>query len=970
MIIAFAALLCVSTTAAYAQDPKPDTVPKTPQERILERLRTLRPVGAPDTIATADTARAQPQNIQMSSGIGGLPTGGLPLGAIGGQGTRDRSNARPAAIERDSIWQKLLTLNGYNATEYKSDTATFRADSSNLQLSGNALVSRDGQELSAGRITYSDSISLACGFDHPRISGGSAAPVESDSLCYDIQNRYGVARGATTTVSEGANWRVYSKTAYTRGDNMYGQSNMFTDCDLPWGQTHYMFTASKIKVERGNMLVARDVTLSFEDVPVFWLPFMVQSMSQGRRSGILMPRFGINDIARTSTRYSRRIEDVGFYWAISDYMGAELAMDWMSDNWTALRASYDYNFLRQFIRGGFTARQFWKDDGGRELTVASQNSWDPNERTHLNANVNFATSSSFIRDRTFDPRELNRSIDSNLSMTRRLNFGSLSLGAARKQFLTDKTVNQTLPNFSFNLSPITLFGALPGEEHWYSNATYTASVSGRREQNLIDDVANTNPTAQSRFTKNGSYQGTFSLGKFGFSQNYTADAQRLDARPIPSKGDSIIMLPGLTTRTNRWNIGIDYQKGLIGTTYIKPELRLGGESLSNAKTDNRVVSAPTRLTFAATMHSDAYGVYDIAAGPFQKFRHKFSPEIVYNYSPKPVADSLQQLAFSSLGSTLENNRIEIRLTQSFEAKYKDDRGGSNAPTIKTDTATADSAGQPRHLDAARTINLLSVTTSAVAYDFVQARDFGTGIGTTTLTNDFHSDLLQSFAVSMEHDLFRKNVREDGGVPTVADRTFAPHLSRVSANMNFSGNSWLFRVLQLGRRDSMPSIPGEPGTSPTQEAEGGVPVNRTQDEFGLVGTRNRYAQTQSTGPTGSWTAALTYQLTRPRDEQALVPENSLYQLNNSDQTMGVTMGFQPTLNWTAHWETRYSFTRGQFNDHLLTLTRRLHDWDANFVFAKAQNGNFSFQFNINLRANPDIKLDWSQNERTNSTFPTR
>jgi lipopolysaccharide assembly outer membrane protein LptD (OstA) len=896
--------------------------------------------------------------------------GNVPLGAFGGAGNRGRGAAQPAAIDRDSIWQALLKLNGYNATEYKSDTATFRADSSNLQLKGNALVSRDGQELSAGRITYSDSISLACGFDHPKVSGtGTDTPLESDSLCYDIQNRYGMAKGATTSISEGANWQLYSATVYTRGDAVYGLTNKFTDCDLPWGEKHYTFEAKRIKAVRGNTLVARDVTLKFKDVPVFWLPFMVQSLSQGRRSGILMPRFGINDIARTSTRYSRRIEDVGFYWAISDYMGAEVAMDWMSDNWTALRASYDYNFLKQFIRGGFTARQFWKDEGGRDLTLASQNSWDPNERTHLNANVNFATSSEFVRSRTFDPRELNRSIDSNLSMNRRLNFGSLTLGASRKQYLTDKTVNQTLPNFSFNLSPVTLFSALPGEESWYSNATYTASVSARREQNVIDTLTNTNPTAQTRRTGGGTFQGSFSLGKLSFTQSYSNDSERLDLRHIPStKEDSVITLPGATTSSNRWNIGANYQKNIIGSTYISPGLTLGGESLSNAKTGDRTVSAPTRLTFQTTLHSDAYGVYHVGAGPFQAFRHKISPEVSYNYSPKPVADSLQRIAFASLGSTVEQNRLEIRLSQSFEAKYKPDRGGSSAPTIKSDTATADSSGQPRHLDAARTINLLSVSTSAVAYDFVQAREFGTGIRSTTLSNDFHSDLLQSFNFSITHDLYRNTVPADGSRPTVADRTFAPHLSQVSANMTFSGNSWLFRVLRLGRRDSMPAVRGEPGTTPTQPAEGGVPVNRTQEEFGMVGTRNRYGQSQSSGPTGSWTASVRYNLTRPRDEQALVPENSLYQLNGSDQTMNLTMAFQPTANWTAHWETAYSFTRGQFNDHLLTLTRRLHDWDANFVFSKAQNGNFSFQFNISLRANPDIKLDWSQNERSNGTLP--
>jgi hypothetical protein len=79
-------------------------------------------------------------------------------------------------------------------------------------------------------------------------------------------------------------------------------------------------------------------------------------------------------------------------------------------------------------------------------------------------------------------------------------------------------------------------------------------------------------------------------------------------------------------------------------------------------------------------------------------------------------------------------------------------------------------------------------------------------------------------------------------------------------------------------------------------------------------------------------------------------------------------FQPTQSWNVSWNTGYSFTESKFTDHMLTLTRMLHDWDANFDFVKAQNGNFSFQFRVALRANQDIKFDYQQ--RTNNTNPLR
>jgi hypothetical protein len=131
---------------------------------------------------------------------------------------------------------------------------------------------------------------------------------------------------------------------------------------------------------------------------------------------------------------------VGVYWAINDYLGAELALDWFSDNWTGLRGSFDYNFADRFLRGGLTYRQFWKQEGGREFTLASQNSWQMDERTNVSLTRTTRRPRRSCRQRTFDPRELNRSIDSNGSLRRRFDWGSMSLGASRRQFLSDNTV--------------------------------------------------------------------------------------------------------------------------------------------------------------------------------------------------------------------------------------------------------------------------------------------------------------------------------------------------------------------------------------------------------------------------------------------------------------------------------------------------------------------------------------------------
>ena len=75
-------------------------------------------------------------------------------------------------------------------------------------------------------------------------------------------------------------------------------SSEITSCDLP--TPHYHFAAREVKWISRDVLVARPVVLYVRDVPILWLPFIFQDMRPGRRSGILIPQFGINDLVRPS----------------------------------------------------------------------------------------------------------------------------------------------------------------------------------------------------------------------------------------------------------------------------------------------------------------------------------------------------------------------------------------------------------------------------------------------------------------------------------------------------------------------------------------------------------------------------------------------------------------------------------------------------------------------------------------------
>jgi LptD protein len=924
--------------AQQKQEQKPDSL-KTRAELIMDRLRAARPLiadtTAPDS-ATLDSLRAD--SIQRTTG---------------------RAPPRTSTMQRDSIMSELARLPGFAMTEYKADSARFAVDSSRLDLKNKSEVLRDGQLVVADSgIVFDQTTSIACARGKPTVSGGGMdTPIEADSLCFNADTRRGIAYHMKTEMTQGVAWIVHSDESFTVGDTIYSHSGWFTDCNLE--EPHYHFAAGELKFIGGDIIVARNVTFNFRDVPVFWLPFFVQSTKQGRRSGILTPQFGVNDIFRQDKGYQRQISNIGVYLALSDHFGFETAVDWRSGDFTSLRGTMDYRYTRQFLAGSITYRNYWRAEGGRDFTLATRSEWQPDERTRLNGDVSYATSTRFIRTRSIDPRELNQAIHSSVGASRRFNWGSLNLSGTRDQRISDNTVTMTLPSLSLTLPSVTLFSALPGDAKWYNNATWNGSLSSNRQ---IRSVSNDNPSASARgntqLTTNLS--SSFTLGKFGISQGvqYTDVTDASRSFPLDT---TLMDLPERNLRRMTWNTGINYQQRLIGNTTLTPGLTMRGELVSGDTTGGERVAAPTRIDFNASLRTDLFGFYPGVFG-MERIRHRLSPSINFSYSPEPTVTDRQREVFGAI-NVREQNRISIGLSQTWEGKPKakaDTTAAADSAALAAQAARDTSSG-PRRRQRLQPIQLLSINTDAIVYDFVQAKD-GFGLQTVEIGNNIQSDLLRGLQFSFAHNLFRMLPADS--VTGKPRRQFAPQLSRVSAAFSLNSDSWIARAIGLGRRKPEQRQPQGGAQqliegSPQDTGRVAPDIRDTGQQFGLLGAgRDRSTPRMDSG---NWTASLNYTLTRPRDDQG-------GGINN--QMLTANLSLQPTQEWAVNWSTGYNFTQGRFTDHILTLTRQMHDWDANFDFVKAQNGNFSFQFRVKLRANPDIKLDYQQRDIANYNQPIR
>jgi len=907
---------------------------------IMRRLERLaRPPGADSVLFTQDSAR-------LADAQAGIRPGG----------------------GSDTVTTALFAMPGYSLTQYQGESADFAARDRVLVLlapaDGRARVSQEGSVIEAdSSITFNEARGSIKTVGDATFSPPEGDAVDAVNMVYDVGQARGTALDARTTFDQdGATWVVRGDMPYAAQDSTFMAHARFTSCDLE--EPHYHFETDEIKIVAGNVLVARGVRLYIADVPVAWLPFMAQSLSRGRASGLLTPRFSVNDIVRTSGGYRRRVSNMGFYWAMSDYSDALVAMDWFSESFFSLTGSFQYRFSRQFLDGRLSFRRFWNVDGSAEFAVDTRHNWQVDERTQLRVSGRFVNNTDFVRQYSYNPREVTQSIDSEAGIDRRFGWGMVSLSANRKQFMSDDRTEWLLPSANLSLSPITLFRAPSSEAAFYNNMTWSGSAGATR--NTVDRVQpDTFALSQaSTMTSSGRVSSNLSIGRLTFSQGLNLNEQKTLGVPealllLGDAADPALLLTDAPARdvadaTLGWRASVNYQQQLIGSTTLTPRFEISGD-MFRSDTDslaNDFVSAPRRMSLGAQLKTDVYGFFG-GIGPFEAIRHKISPQFDYQWSPASTPDALQQEVFGRRASQ-PKNVVSVSLTQTFEAKRRaDDDASAGTPPIDSAGAEAEadslpgvpgrpgSQTGPQRVQQTPSVTLLAWRTSVIRYDFVEADSAGfalAGFESTRLNNNFSSDYLRGLSISMDHELFDDETDEDGAF---VGRRLDPHLAGVNLSFSLGSSSAIFRWLRLGAGEA----DEEPESGDLTDFEGAT------DESSIVPGAERDEPVEPrarSGSAGGWSANLTYSLLRPRDPEL-----------EATQTLSGTLRLQPTVNWSVSWGTAYDLEEGAFNDHRIRLSRDLHRWQANFDFLQTVTGNWSFRFEVSLLDNRDLKFDYKQ-----------
>ncbi|MSR23189.1 MAG: LPS-assembly protein LptD [Gemmatimonadetes bacterium] len=966
LALSFAGGLGVVPGSVWAQEPPAVATPRPDSLRaqVLDRIRQL--AAAPDT-TTADSLGVVPAGAPGASLTAAPAQTAVPPGA-------------------DALMRALLELDGFSAATYEGVRADFDVPARTLVLEGSADLdarfSGQGTELSADTaITYDGRDERIRTRGSTEFSREGGEPVTTRVLVYSLREDRGTALGAETTYREGGPWIVRGDLDSVQPGVLFGSTTRFTSCTLP--EPHTSFQAARLKIVAGQMLVARSVTMYIEDVPVLWLPFIAQNLSTGRASGLLTPLFSVNDIVRTSSGYNRRLSNLGYYWAMSRYSDLTVAMDWFANSYTAVEARMGYRWARQFLGGSLNLKRFWGVGGRKDLAFSTQNSWDISERSALRASGRYISSSSFLRQNSFDPREATQTVDSDASLNRRFDWGTATFGASRKQYLNEDRTDLTLPSASLSLSTLTFFSASPQTARWYNNLSVSGSADATRRvaDRPLQPDSKFIFSAASQLRTDAGARGSIGLGNFSLAGDLSTSQQVFHDVPHsmfladPEGGD-------LRREDVAWAANLSYRLRLFGTTSVSPNVRISGTMLqldSIAEARERVAS-PTRVSAGAGIQADVYGFYP-GFGPFERVRHKMTPSLSWSYSPE-VRPTARQIAVFGPRTLRRQSVLSFGFNQTWEARLTAEAAARSVPPTSprgltsadglaiprgTPAAAGDTVlvrpaalvetgpradGGPTRLPPSRVVTLLSLQTTALSYDLVEADSTGQfldGFTTTALSNMVGSDYLRGLRLSFSHDLFDDSARQTGGT-----RVFKPHLDQVA--MNFSLNERSGIVMAIAR-----FLGADSGLVLAQAAvdttAAPAPMPAVQDDAYLRGPAG--GQVIPTGGAGTvapprrigWDAEVGYSLRRPRSSgEASLP---------TAQMLTANLSFAPTANWTVRWSTSYDVEFGRFNDHVVQLRRDLHEWEANFGFLQTPTGNWSFTFEVALRANQALHFDYDQ-----------
>ncbi len=810
----------------------------------------------------------------------------------------------------------------YDARSIYTDFITQRS-----VLTGDAIVKYKEITIEAGRIfvdmpnkmliaeavaetltTSQDSLALAelDSFEvhvvgHPVLIEGNERIV-GDKMEFNFETQRGrIVRGRTKM--EGGHFtgdaikRVSEKVFNVRGGT-------FTTCDKE-DSPHFHFWAQKMKLIEGERIIAKPIVLFFGQIPVLALPFGMFPTETGRRSGIIIPKYG-----QTSDE-GRSLRDLGYYWAISDYMDARLTADFFEKSGWIMNGNFNYNWRYHFrgsISGSLTRKNFASTGRNqRTWNVRVNHSQEINKSSSFNVSANFVNDNSFLRTFSLDQDErLQREISSQATYTKRWKSlrSNMSLNLSETRDTESGRIVRSLPRLTFNFSERAIFARKkPGANQGYGlGGATSASASSNQKAKWYENIY------------------------FGFRTNAQSQFNRTPDTEI----DSIFTEDTKSFASNDFNLRLNSPNKFFGWLSLNQRLAVDQDFFDRTQIyedSTGLVSGEFDkgffvrhlFNYALSGNTKLYGMFSPSIGPIKAVRHVVTPSISLNYQPDFSSErwGYFQNYVDANGDTLQGDRFA-------------NTGGSRTPStqIAGMSFSVDNLFQMKTENKEgkeKKFNLFNVRFGS-AYNFAAERKRLSNLSTSLSANPINN---LSLSVNMSH---------------------SPYQFDDSTGVELDSYLWAGRSLLKGGFLRLTNLSITSRLTLKGKSTGGVEASTTEpppyiDDYGggFGNNFNRFegGRQQSFASEGvSWRASfsLSYSLSKFNPLNPSKRAN----LNISNVDVGLTK------NWRVQFRGNFDLQKLQMDGQNWSIRRELHCWEfsVNWTPTGAASG---FYFRINAKA---------------------
>jgi len=478
--------------------------------------------------------------------------------------------------------------------KYSGYSIEYFADTEDISIDRSASIDYQNKTLEADHIDFNSRLNILKAEGSPVLKENNQE-MYGYEMGYDMDRNGGLVTSGSTQYDKG----------YYRGGHIFKDGkdvlkvydSIYTTCDLK--SPHYSFRSHRMKVYMDDKVVSGPITLYLGEMPVFYLPFMANSIRRDRHSGILRPNFDIG----INSRDGRFIRGLGYYWATNDYTDFTLTGDF--NEYQNIRFHLENRYKVRYLLNGNADFDFVRDflDKTSEWTVNASHNQTFSKTSSFRSNLRFVSSDQAQRALN-SVDDVNRVVDRRIYSRASYNksWGGIRMGlsANRDQKLnvdspTETRISSTLPQFSLNFPRVSLWF---GEKHkgdqrsiWeiaLRSISFSPNLSGSRRERISEAEETTELAASSGL---------------GLSQQH-----------------KILFLNFSPSMSLNWRYS-NVLSDQVDTTYIKRGSREGE------------VENEFSMRFGAGVGTTLYGTFYPEIGPVSGIRHTFNPSLNYSYTP-------------------------------------------------------------------------------------------------------------------------------------------------------------------------------------------------------------------------------------------------------------------------------------------------------------------------------------------------